>query len=166
MSGSDNSKTRTPISSDQRDVAADDNRTQHIRLTFTMHRLEACLGQAAPGRETKWLDEVHRALDLLLAAMSESEAVVYRDDGLIEEIKYTTPRLLSRIANLQDEFDGLATQAKTLREQLVETSKRSNTAFADLRQRVDWLLSGLRHHQAKEVDLIFEAMNVDIGIGD
>lgn len=150
----------------QRDIAADDNRTQHVRLTFSMHRLEHCLGQAAPGREEGWLADVGNALDLLIVAMKESQEVVCRDDGLIEEIKYTAPQLINRIDNLRDEFDGLRQQATTLRDQLAAAAKRTNTAFADLRQRMDWLLSGLKHHQAKETDLIYEAINVDIGVGD
>ena len=106
------------------------------------------------------------ALDLLIVAMNESQEVVSQEDGVIEEIKHTTPRLLSRIANLRDEFDGLLQQANTLRDQLAVAAKRSNTAFSDLRQRMDWLLSGIKHHQAKETDLIYEAFNVDIGVGD
>ena len=162
----ENGKTRRLMTSEQRAIAADDNRTQHIRLTFSMHRLEHSLGQAAPGREEKWLGDVVKALELLVVAMNESQDIVCRDDGLIEEIKHTTPRLLSRIANLRDEFDGLLQQATTLREQLKQAVSRSNTAFTDLRQRMDWLLSGLKHHQAKETDLIYEAINVDIGVGD
>lgn len=162
----ENGKTRRLMTAAQREIAADDNRTQHIRLTFSMHRLENSLGQAAPGREDKWLSDVNSALDLLLVAMRESEEVVSRDDGLIEEIKHTAPRLLSRIENLRDEFEGLLQQATTLRDQLDEAVNRSNTAFSDLRQRMDWLLSGLRHHQSKETDLIYEAVNVDIGVGD
>lgn len=162
----ENGKTRQLMTREQREIAADDNRTQHIRLTFSMHRLENSLGQAAPGREEKWLRDVDKALELLLVAMNESQDIVCRDDGLIEEIKYLTPRLMSRLANLQDEFDGLLRQATTLRDQLKQAANRSSTAFTDLRQRMDWLLSGLRHHQAKETDLIYEAINVDIGVGD
>lgn len=161
-----NGESRQTMTPEQREIAADDNRTQHIRLTFSMHRLENSLGQAAPGREEKWLSDVDKALELLIVAMNESKEIVCRDDGLIEEIKHTTPRLLSRIVNLRDEFDGLFQQATTLRDQLKQAANRSNTAFTDLRQRMDWLLSGLRHHQAKETDLIYEATNVDIGIGD
>ena len=161
-----NGQPRQLMSDVQRDIAADDNRTQHVRLTFSMHRLEHCLGQAAPGREELWLADVGNALDLLIVAMKESQEVVCRDEGLVEEIKHTSPRLVNRIDNLRDEFDGLLQQAATLRDQLAGAAKRSHTAFADLRQRMDWLLSGLRHHQAKETDLIYEAINVDIGIGD
>ena len=166
MTLTDNGKSHLIMTFDQREVAVDDNRTQHVRLVFAIHRLEACLGQAAPGREVDWLREVRHALDLLVAAMNESQEMVCRDDGLIEEIKHTTPRLLSRIEDLREEFEGLLTQARGLHEQLAKTDDRSDTSFSDLRQRMDWLVSAIRHHQAKEVDLIYEAINVDIGIGD
>ncbi|MCA9212489.1 MAG: hypothetical protein KDB27_05460 [Planctomycetales bacterium] len=156
---------RSLMSDERREVVADDNPTQHIRLTFSMHRLENSLGHAAPGRESQWLADVESALELLIVAMEESQEVVCRDDGLIEEIKYTAPRLLPRIDSLRDEFEGLVHQAKTLREQL-HMSKQSHVAFADLRQRMDWLLSALKHHQAKEKDVIYEAMHIDIGVGD
>lgn len=155
----------------ERDVVKDDDRTQHVRLVFAIHRLEACLGQAAPGRELKWQQEVNSALDLLLAAMKESRDCVERDDGLIEEIKLEKPFLLNRIENLRAEFDGLFNQAAALQDQIKvgnddDVSASQQIGFADLRQRMSWLLSALRHHQAKEADLVYEAFNVDIGVGD
>ncbi len=38
--------------------------------------------------------------------------------------------------------------------------------FSDIRQRLSWLLTAVKHHQAKEVDLVYEAIQVDIGVGD
>ena len=158
--------TRTPMTDVQREVAIDDNRTQHVRLVFAIHRLEACLGQAAPGRESDWQDEVNNSLDLLLAAMKESRDCVCRDDGLIEEIKIEKPFLVRRIKNLRAEFDGLFNQAKALQDQIKDATETQQIGFADLRQRMDWLLSGLKHHQAKEADLVYEAFNIDLGVGD
>jgi hypothetical protein len=154
------------MTAEERELAVDDNRTQHVRLIFAIHRLEACLGQAAPGREDIWHDEVNRALDLLIAAMIESRECVCRGNGLIEEIKIEKPFLISRISNLRAEFDGLLNQAKAFQDQIKDSDQNQQIGFADMRQRMDWLLSGLKLHQAKESDLIYEAMNVDIGIGD
>lgn len=159
-------KTRKAMTDAERDVATDDNRTQHVRLVFAMHRLEACLGNAAPGRESDWQGEVQNALDLLIAAMKESRECVLRDDGLIEEIKLEKPFLVKRIKNLRAEFDGLFNQALALQDQIKDASETQQIGFADLRQRMSWLLSALRHHQAKEADLVYEAFNVDIGVGD
>ena len=50
MISKDQNSIRKPMSGAQRELAIDDNRTQHVRLVFAIHRLEACLGQAAPGR--------------------------------------------------------------------------------------------------------------------
>ena len=152
-----------------REVTVDDNRTQHVRLVFAIQRIEASLGHAAPGRESQWQEEVSKALDLLIAAMKESRDCVCRDDGLIEEIKIEKPFLMKRIKNLRAEFDGLFNQAAALQDQIKDACNDQDTqqiSFVDLRQRIGWLLSGLRHHQAKEADLIFEAFNVDVGVGD
>ena len=113
----------------------------------------------------QWQEDVNKALDLLIAAMTESRDCVCRDDGLIEEIKIEKPFLLRRIKNLRAEFDGLFNQAKALQDQIKDATDSQQIGFADLRQRVDWLLSGLKHHQAKEADLIYEAFNMDIGVG-
>ena len=158
--------TRKPMTDTEREVAIDDNRTQHVRLVFAMHRLEACLGQAAPGRESDWQNQVNNSLDLLIVAMNESRDCVCRDDGLIEEIKIEKPFLVRRIKNLRAEFDGLFNQAKALQDQIKDAAETQQIGFADLRQRMDWLLSGLKHHQAKESDLVYEAFNIDIGVGD
>lgn len=166
MISKDHKLTREPMIDAKREVVIDDNRTQHVRLVFAIHRLEACLGQAAPGRETDWQEEVNNALDLLLVAMKESRECVCRDDGLIEEIKIEKPFLVRRIKNLRAEFDGLFNQARALQDQVKDATETQQIGFADLRQRMDWLLSGLKHHQAKEGDLIYEAFNIDIGVGD
>ncbi len=150
----------------EREIVIDDNRTQHVRLVFAMQRLESCLGHAAPGREAAWQEEVNQSLDLLIAAMSESRDCVSRDGGLMEEIKSNHQHLLPRISNLRAEFDGLHNQAKAFQDQIKDSSQNAELGFSDLRQRMTWLLAGLKHHQAKESDLIYEAINVDIGVGD
>jgi uncharacterized protein YdcH (DUF465 family) len=91
---------------------------------------------------------------------------VCRDDGLIEEIKTEKPFLVRRIKNLRAEFDGLFNQAKALQDQIKDATETQQIGFSDLRQRMDWLLSGLKHHQAKESDLVYEAFNIDLGVGD
>lgn len=166
MIRNDQNGMRPLMTAQQRKAAVDDNRTQHVRLVFAIHRLEACLGQAAPGREQAWQDEVNAALDLLLVAMDESRDCVCRDDGLIEEIRVEKPFLANRIASLQAEFDGVVSQARALKRQLADADPNEQICVSDLRQRTSWLLTALRHHQAKEADLVYEAINVDIGVGD
>jgi hypothetical protein len=166
MISKDHKSIRQSPAEAQREVAVDDNRTQHVRLVFAVHRLEACLGQAAPGRESCWQEEVNKALDLLLAAMRESRDCVCKDDGLIAEIQVEKPFLMRRVKNLRAEFDGLFNQASALQDQIKDAADTQQISFADLRQRMDWLISGLKLHQAKEADLVYEAINVDIGVGD
>ncbi len=98
MATTDSNGSWVAMTPTQRDTAVDDNRTQHIRLSFAIHRLESCLGHAAPGRLQQWAANVSDGrLEVLLSAMFESRECVCLDDGLVEEIKITTPRLLNRI---------------------------------------------------------------------
>lgn len=158
--------SRMSMTSAQRSVAVDDNRTQHVRLFFAIYRLDSCLGQATPGRLQQWSADVHEALNLLLSAMLESSECVCLDQGLIEEIRFTTPRLLNRIDDLRAEFEGLIAQANAVQRELSHNISEENANYADFRQRLGWLLAAVKHHQAKEVDLVFEAIQVDIGVGN
>ena len=158
--------SRLGMTSQQRHLATDDNRTQHVRLSFAMHRLESCLGHAAPGRLEAWCDEVHSSFDLFITAMRESQECVINDKGLIEDIKTNSPHLLHRIDELANEFNGLLEQSVSLQKEISQIKDANHANFADLRQRFGWLLTAVKHQQAKEVDLVYEALNVDIGVGD
>lgn len=159
---SDNHHTREMVQ--HQDDALDDNRTQHVRLLFAIHRLEACLGQAAPGREEAWQQEVQQALQLLSVAMRESQDCVSSDGGLVESIRFEKPFLAGRIASLQAEFEDLRGQIQSTRKRLAESVLEFD--FADMRQQIAGILTALRQHQAKEADLVYEAINVDLGVGD
>lgn len=157
--------SRLGMTERQRHLAVDDTRTQHVRLSFAMHRLESCLGHAAPGRLDAWCEEVLTSLDLFISAMRESQEGVVNHQGLIEDIKTNSPRFLHRIEELANQFRGLLEQSVSLQKEISQI-KSSHTDFADLRQRLGWLLTAVKHQQAKEVDLVFEALNIDIGVGD
>ena len=158
--------SRLGMTTDERHVAVDDNRTQHVRLSFAMHRLESCLGHAAPGRLDAWCDEVLSAFDLFITAMRESQECVASKHGLVEDIKTRFPQLLHRVEELKNEFDGLLEQSISLQKEISKIKNTNHANFADLRQRLGWLLTAVKHQQAKEVDLVYEALNVDIGVGD
>ena len=57
--------------SDEQRSGLDARRADHDRTLEAIHRLEAALGEAAPGREAPWRDEVLEALSVLEAATAE-----------------------------------------------------------------------------------------------
>lgn len=154
------------IESAGRATAADESRSDRVRVLLAVHRLEAALGAAAPGREEPWIDRVVESLRLLKSALAEAPGKSERRDGLWLDIERTCPRLMSRLEGLQQEYDEIRRQIDATLERLLGRGKNERTDFSDIRQRVAWLVTAIRHHQAREADLIFEAFNLDIGVGD
>ena len=47
------------MSTEPREVSIDNDRTQHVRLVFASHRLEASFGPTAPSRKAGWHRQVN-----------------------------------------------------------------------------------------------------------
>jgi chromosome segregation ATPase len=126
------------------------------RTLTAMHRLEQVLESAAPKREATWRDEVMTALTTLQEATTHETDDAARPDSLLSDIARNQPRLRNRVR-------GIRTQHEQLREriaELVDELHRSRDELpdvADLRQRLAWVLSALRHVRGRESDLLYEA---------
>ena len=78
--------------------------------------------------------------------------------------KTATTRLAWRDAHLPAHastrlsFDALApSRVQSMRTELAKPDEDDGTDYADIRQRLAWLLTALRHQRARESDLIYEA---------
>ena len=67
---------------------------------------------------------------------------------------------------IQQEFDEMIRRCDATIEHLHSDRQEETIDYADIRQRVTWLLTSLKHHQAREADLVFETYGLDIGIGE
>ncbi len=124
-----------------------------------MHELEAALGSAAPGRESSWRAGVLAAIVVLDEATGDEYVNATKPDSLLSDIKRTQPRLRTRVRGLRTRglrTRGLRTQYAQLRQTITsiraELAKPDDesTDFADVRQRLAWLLTALRHQRARE----------------
>jgi hypothetical protein len=68
----------------------------------------------------------------------------------------TQPWLRNRVRSLRLQYRQLRQSLASLRDE-VESHPESGLDYADLRQRLGWVLTGLRHQRARESDLIYEA---------
>jgi BMFP domain-containing protein YqiC len=141
-------------------------RAERDALVLAMQSLEAALASPAPGRERAWLKQVASSLDELGAAVQQHLASTDAPGGLYQAVDQTWPTLMHRVERLRKEHASLAAQVEALRQQCAGYAPDETPNYHDLRRRAHWLLSALRHHQAAEADLIFEAFYTDIGIGD
>lgn len=130
--------------------------------------LEEALSAPAPGREEAWRDTVVDALDALIAALDGQARSDLGRDSLLHEIGDEHPRLVPRIQRLHQEHQDLRNAAASLRAQIPTRDDDSDLDIdtADIRDRLSALGRRYRQHRARESDLVFEAVNVDLGAGD
>jgi hypothetical protein len=126
------------------------------RTLAAMHELEAALGSAAPGRESSWRAGVLAAVVVLDEATDDEYVNATKPDSLLSDIKRTQPRLRTRVRGLRTQYAQLRQTITSIRAELAKPDDES-THFADVRQRLAWLLTALRHQRALESDLIYEA---------
>jgi hypothetical protein len=126
------------------------------RTLLAMQQLEAALGSAAPRREEPWLTEVRRTLAVLSEAARDEADNAAQPDGLLSDIARTQPWLRNRVRGLRIRYGQFRDAIAALREELDgEADQRADVP--DIRQRLTWVLAGLRHQRARESDLIYEA---------
>ncbi len=126
------------------------------RTLLAMQQLEAALGAAAPHREQAWLAEVHRTLGVLSDAAQDEADNAAQPDSLLSDIARTQPWLRNRVRGLRVHYGQLRDAIAALRQEL-DSEAGQKADFTDMRQRLAWVLAGLRHQRARESDLIYEA---------
>ena len=130
---------------------ADRDRTLHA-----MQQLEHVLGTAAPRREVAWHAEVRHALAVLSDAAREEAGNAGQPDSLVSDIARTQPWLRNRVRGLRIHYRQLIDAINGLQHEL-DGAVGEHVDFTDIRQRLSWVLAGLRHQRARESDLIYEA---------
>lgn len=125
--------------------------------------LEGALAAPTPTRERAWRDEVVERLDAFIVALDEQAETDLGDTSLLNEIAADHPRLHSRVMQLHAEHRDLRDSASSLRGQI---TGHDGTDTADIRDRLAGLAHRFRRHRARESDLVYEAINLDLGAGD
>lgn len=131
-------------------------RLDQDRTLLAMHELEAALDAAAPTREARWHDTVLGALSVLGDATREEAENAVRPDSLLSDIAFNQPRLRHRVRGLRAQYRQLQDSIESLQREF-EKPDDAGVDVGDIRQRLAWVLTGLRHQRARESDLIYEA---------
>ena len=139
---------------DPQRAGLDARREDQDRTLAAVHRLEAALSSAAPGREPSWRTDVADALTVLHTATTEEQRNAAEPDSLLSDIARTQPRLRSRVRGLRATYQHLRDAITALSDEIAHTSEGD---VDDLRRRLAWLLTAIRHQRARESDLIYEA---------
>jgi len=139
---------------DEQRKILDDRQGDQDRALTAMHRLEAALESAAFGREHEWREEVLASLTTLHAVSVQAEDEAVRPDSLLSDIAWNQPRLRNRVRGIRTQYRQLRDTIEAI---LSEHSGGAPVDSADLRNRLAWILSAIRHVRSRESDLIYEA---------
>jgi len=148
--------TDDPGFSDEQRSGLEARKADRDRTLDAMHRLEAALSEAAPGREGPWREAVLDALAVLGEATAEEADNARRPDSLLSDLARTQPMLRNRARALRLQYEKLRDTIVSLRGEF-QGPEGTPIDYADVRQRLGWVLTGLRHQRARESDLIYEA---------
>ena len=159
----DDSGSEARLPTREETAAFDVRRADRDRTQEAVHALEEALGSAAPGRQVDWLNHVRATFGTLAMALSKELADSKRTDSLLSMISRDYPRRFgSRVRQLHEQQDDIYRQVTSLAAQF-EDVREDTIDFSDLRLRVDWLMRAIHHRRARETDLVFEAINLDLG---
>jgi hypothetical protein len=133
----------------------DSRRVDQDRTLATVHRLEAALSTAATGRESTWRADVAAALEVLDTATGEEQRNADQPDSLLSDIARTQPMLRPRVRGLRAGYRQLRDRIAALSAEIADSD--DDLDADDVRRRLAWLLSAIRHQRARESDLVYEA---------
>lgn len=129
-------------------------------LTAIQH-LETSLGRAS-GSEG-WLAGVRSDVDALLAAMAGEQEHARRPDDLMAMIAAENPRRFSsRVDHLRAQYDDMMRHVESLWNQL-DGVQPEQVDVTDLRHRLGWVLQSIHQYRARQTDLVYEAIQLDLG---
>jgi hypothetical protein len=125
------------------------------------------LEAASPGREQGWLQRVSDALAVLREDFTEHVEMNEASDGIHAEMLHVQPRLASRVRRLAEDHVVIsdridAAMALVSREESVDT----RTQVAEVRDACTQVVALITRHRQRSSDLVYEAYNTDIGIGE
>lgn len=129
------------------------------RALEAIHQLDAALGRAGEG--PSWSATVTKSLAALGSALAEELAESTQPDALLSLIAAENPRRFrSRAEHLRRQVEDLVRQIESLRQQIGDSPPADVT---DLRHRIGAVIRAIHQYRARETDLVYEAIELDLG---
>lgn len=135
-------------------------------MLLAIQDLEQALATASFDREGVWAQRLIDTLGSLQTALRETRESAQSEGGMLGQLVREFPRLQGRAHRLRKDYDALQKQVEKMCLDLLVDSPTSPRDVEQTREQLAHLLAKLRHVQAIETELLFEAYQVDIGVGD
>jgi hypothetical protein len=139
---------------------------EHAAIVAAQQGLEAALASAAAGREREWAGRVATELRRLYDSMRDHCRSAEAASGLLASIEETMLVVNERLVEVREHHQKILDECEALLPEVERCAAGEVVSYAALRRRADALMIELRHHQALEADLVFEAFESDIGVID
>lgn len=138
----------------------DHRRQLHVALVELERASTVAVGQPA-----EWRDRLVDALERLGSALRDHVHRNESDGGLFDDVLNQAPRLAPLVRRLREEHEDLLDRTERLIGRC-HGEIPDEDRIADLREEVlDLLRQGSRHRQ-RGADLLYEAYDVDVSVGD
>lgn len=154
----------TTITAFDYEPTAHESRADDRNVHDALRIVETHLAPPVAGRERGWLTLLAVAVGDLADAMAAKATSDDEYTSLLAEIELREPRFTSQIATLREYFDEIATRVERLQARL-DASRFGPIDVEGLRDDVASIARELRFHRSTEADLVYEAVNVDLGAG-
>ena len=136
-------------------------RQDRAGLRSAMGEVEAMLAAPSPRREPAWRQELSTSLAALREALEWHIKATEGEDGLLQQIASSTPRLADRVKQASADHERL--QAGIAR---AAADIEAGADVAVLRNDVVGVLTDLVRHRQLGSDLVYDAYNVDLEADD
>lgn len=126
--------------------------------------LEQSLAAPSTDRTRLWAADVATSLGALRGVLEAHVTDTERDDGLFQELSVEEPRLIRAIDRMRADHVTLTTTADELAERLGRVG--DGTDVDAIRAAGLDLIRALLVHRHRGSELVYEAYNVDLSVGD
>jgi hypothetical protein len=129
--------------------------------------LVRALEAASPGREHAWLHRVSDALGVLREDFTEHVDMNEAPEGIHAEMLHVQPRLASRVRRLAEDHVVISDRIDAAMALVSRgESEDVRTQVAEVRDACTQVVALITRHRQRSSDLVYEAYNTDIGIGE
>jgi hypothetical protein len=123
--------------------------------------VESALAKASGAEQ--WVHSVTDELESLEEALRAEEEESSIPDALLSLLAGANPRRFGvRVRHLREQLSDLIRQVASLRQEL-DAEDPKDVDAGDLRHRIGWILRALHHYRARLTDLVYEAIERDLG---
>ena len=141
--------------------AFDAAQLERDRTLIAARRVEEALSRASGGRT--WAADLQSSLGSLRDAMTEERQELERPGSLLAMISAERPRRFGpRVRGIREQFDDIVRQLESFQREL-EHWDGSVGDVGEVRHRADWIIRALHNCRNRQADLVFEALELDLG---